>query len=136
METYYAHLSKTIAHVGDTIPEGTVVGLGGRTGRATTDHLHFEFRLNHKPYNPELLFDFNNLEVISNSVALTQKKPAKEKHVATNDSPRSKEFHVIVKKDTLFTLARKYHTSVKTLCALNGIQPNSTLKIGKRLKVN
>ena len=32
-------------------------------------------------------------------------------------------------------IARKYHTSVKRLCALNKIRPNTTLKLGRKLRV-
>jgi LysM repeat protein len=60
METYYSHLDKCLVHTGDTISTGKPVGLGGRTGRATTDHLHFEVRRNKKPLNPEKYFDFCN----------------------------------------------------------------------------
>lgn len=60
IETYYAHLSKCLVQVGDSVVAGEVVGLGGHTGRATTDHLHFEVRYNHISLNPEHFFDFNN----------------------------------------------------------------------------
>jgi len=56
--TYYAHLSKCLVEVGDSVVAGDFVGLGGRTGRASTDHLHFEVRYNNIPRNPEDFFDF------------------------------------------------------------------------------
>jgi len=57
-ETYYAHLCKCLVKKGDTVRVGSVVGLGGRTGRATTNHLHFEVRKNGSPLNPEQYFCF------------------------------------------------------------------------------
>ena len=36
---------------------GDVIALTGRTGRATTEHLHFETRINGKAYDPSRFFD-------------------------------------------------------------------------------
>ncbi|NCN65368.1 MAG: M23 family metallopeptidase, partial [Candidatus Altiarchaeum hamiconexum] len=60
LETCYAHLSKLIAKVNQMVKTGEVLGLGGRTGRATCDHLHFEVRYLEEPINPRLVFDFEN----------------------------------------------------------------------------
>lgn len=57
-ETYYSHLSTIRVKEGETVYAGQPVGLGGRTGRATTNHLHFEVRRHGKPLNPENFFDF------------------------------------------------------------------------------
>jgi len=73
VETYYSHLSQLLVNVGDTIPAGTVVGLGGRTGRATTTHLHFEFRVNKIAYDSEKLFDFKNQLVLTNEIPVPDK---------------------------------------------------------------
>ena len=39
---------------------GDVIGLTGRTGRATTEHLHFEIFYAGKRYDPAFLFDHTN----------------------------------------------------------------------------
>ena len=44
-------------------------------------------------------------------------------------------YHTIVSGDTLYALARKYGTTVKNLCYLNGITEKSTLRLGKKLRV-
>ena len=50
--TLYAHLSKTMVSRGDWIRPGTVVGLGGSSGRSTGPHLHYEIRYKGNPFNP------------------------------------------------------------------------------------
>ncbi|MDL2296218.1 peptidoglycan DD-metalloendopeptidase family protein [Lachnospiraceae bacterium OttesenSCG-928-E19] len=50
--TLYAHLSKITVTRGDWVRPGTVVGLGGSSGRSTGPHLHYEIRYNGAPFNP------------------------------------------------------------------------------------
>ena len=45
------------------------------------------------------------------------------------------KYHTVRKGDTLSKIAVKYHTSVNTLCRLNGIKQTTTLQIGRRLRV-
>lgn len=42
LQTRYSHLSEILVDVGMRLDEGEVLGLAGRTGRATGVHLHFE----------------------------------------------------------------------------------------------
>ena len=53
--TVYAHLSKMDVRGGQFINRGQWIGRVGRTGHATSPHLHFEIRIGHYPVNP-LLF--------------------------------------------------------------------------------
>lgn len=45
------------------------------------------------------------------------------------------QYHTIKSGDTLSALARRYHTSVDTLCRLNGITRSTILRVGKKLRV-
>ena len=71
LETLYSHNSKNLVAVGDTVKAGQPVGLTGRTGRATTEHLHFELRVNGQHFNPNLLFDMKNRTLLKRTLVCT-----------------------------------------------------------------
>lgn len=52
--TVYAHLSKIKVRKGQFVSRTQLVGLVGKTGRATSYHLHFEVRNGTRPVNPLL----------------------------------------------------------------------------------
>ena len=58
LESVYSHNSKNIAKQGDVVEAGQALALVGRTGRATTEHLHFEFRVDGVAFNPNLALNF------------------------------------------------------------------------------
>lgn len=74
LETIYSHNSKHLVKQGTYVKAGTPIALVGRTGRATTDHLHFEVRINGQHFNPELLFDMHTQELQSKCLVCTQGK--------------------------------------------------------------
>ena len=51
-DTLYGHLSTALVKVGQTVTQGTVIGLEGSTGNSTGAHLHFELRVNQVPVDP------------------------------------------------------------------------------------
>jgi murein DD-endopeptidase MepM/ murein hydrolase activator NlpD len=51
-DTLYGHLSTALVKVGQTVTQGTVVGLEGSTGNSTGPHLHFELRIAQRPVDP------------------------------------------------------------------------------------
>jgi murein DD-endopeptidase MepM/ murein hydrolase activator NlpD len=58
--------------VGDRVKAGDVIALTGRTGRATTEHLHFETRINGKAYDPSRFFDHQTHTIRINSFHKTR----------------------------------------------------------------
>ena len=46
--------------VGQKVKAGQVIGLTGRTGRATTEHLHFEVHFKGRRIDPAVIFNHSS----------------------------------------------------------------------------
>ena len=137
IETYYAHLSGYIVKDGASVEMGEAIGLAGATGRATTSHLHFEIRENGKPYDSELVFDFENGKIrgkvaeMENLAELQQE--LKPKGYSINQPVSQK--YIVRSGDSLYKISKRTKTTIKSLCMLNSLKETSVLQIGQVLHV-
>lgn len=154
LETVYSHLKAISVKVNDTIKAGDLIGLGGRTGRATTDHLHFETRIFGDPFDSNKYIDFETYTLRSQFLYYKDKKiaidldglkettpPAKQKQKQQKQpsqqlaaDPNATK-HVVRRGDNLWSIAKMYNTTVKTLCTLNNVTTSTVLNIGATLVV-
>ena len=77
LETLYSHQSKNMVKKGDKVKAGQIIGLTGRTGRATTEHLHFEVSFGGKRLDPAIIFDHSNHKLKAATLHLTKGKGVK-----------------------------------------------------------
>lgn len=72
IRTLYGHQSKNLVKVGDKVKAGQVIGLVGRTGRATTEHLHFEIFCGERRYDPAKIYDHPNHKLKNITIKVTK----------------------------------------------------------------
>lgn len=142
LETYYGHLSKILVQEGELVTAGELIGYGGNTGRSTGPHLHYETRYMGKAFDPERVIDFDNANLRSDTLTLKKdylninSRYASSSKNSSNTAPaQSYTYHKIRSGDTLGAIAQKYHTTIDKICKLNRISRNTTLQIGRKLKV-
>jgi murein DD-endopeptidase MepM/ murein hydrolase activator NlpD len=161
LETIYAHLSDIEVKENQVVKAGELIGFAGRTGRATTDHLHFETRFLYEYFDPRTIIDFNTFslkadtlfirkgkfsgsffihseeEQLSDSTVITENLEG-EKEVKKIEAPppvQSPTEYIVTKGDTLYSIAKTNKISIDYLCRINNITQESILQIGQKLKL-
>ena len=137
LTTYYAHLSAYLVKAGARVNKGEPIGLAGNTGRARGPHLHFEMRENNIPFDPELVYDFQNHSV--RDEALTEltltSLHRKLKPMGYASNIPVPEFYKVRSGDSLWAISRRFKTPITTICRLNEISENSVLQVGQPLRM-
>lgn len=138
LETLYGHLSKRMVVPNQTVKAGEVIGLGGNTGRSTGSHLHFETLYRGTQIDPNTIISFTDQKLKTDSVHLTIKDfkyTARYPSTASSYNASGVVYHRVRSGDSLWKISRRYGTTVDRLCRLNGINRNTTLRIGRSLRV-
>ena len=132
LETLYAHLSKRSVEEGDFVEAGSLVGLGGNTGRSFGSHLHFEVRYLGEPIDPLDIF-----EISDSSFALRDSAfDLSAGNLAFLKDVRKIKYHRVRSGDSLWRISKNYGVSINQLCALNGISRKKTLRVGQMIRYN
>jgi murein DD-endopeptidase MepM/ murein hydrolase activator NlpD len=149
LETVYAHLSKILVESGQMVGAGTMLGLGGNTGHSYGSHLHFEIRYLGQALDAQDFIDFEKGDLKSNTFVLRKSDVANKYDLRALHARHKRDLgmargrHAPVKGhiyrvrsgDTLGQIARRSHTTVKSLCKKNGLRANSVLRVGMKLKI-
>ena len=64
----------------------------------------------------------------------TVSKPVQQQQNANKPNTTAK-YHTVKQGDTLYAIAKKYHTTVDKICKLNKIKETTILQIGRKLRV-
>lgn len=70
LETVYAHLDKVCVKPNQLVKAGQVIGQTGTTGNTKECALHFETRFMNEYFDPELVIDFEEEDILQNNMAL------------------------------------------------------------------
>jgi len=128
LETIYGHLSKILVKTDQKVKAGELIGLGGSSGRSTGTHLHFETRYLGEPFDPDYFIDFNSYRLKRDTLILSRN------NFEYLIELRKAKYCSVKKGDTLYLIARRYHTTINSLCKLNNISPKTILRIGRQIR--
>jgi hypothetical protein len=129
LETLYSHMAATLVKNKQVLKSGDVIGLGGRTGRATGNHLHFEIRFCGEPFDPAHILDYENYTLKNTTFALSRSTFEYISDI------RKTMIHTVRSGDNLGRIARHYGTTINKICRLNGITSKTMLRIGRKIIV-
>ncbi len=74
LETAYSHNSRNLVEAGQWVRAGQPIAIIGRTGRATTEHLHFEVRVGGQRFDSTILIDHKKRRLHPRTLLFTKQK--------------------------------------------------------------
>lgn len=154
LETVYGHLSKILVQQDEQVSSGEFIGLGGNTGHSFGSHLHFEMRYLGKALDAEDLVDFDKGEVKNNSFVIFKEDFSNHYDLRKYHTQKSSKSHALSrfsatekyskihgnvttvrKGDSLEKIAKRFHSTIDSICKKNHIKRGKILQIGQKLKV-
>lgn len=154
LETVYAHLDKVCVKPGQMVNAGDVIGQTGHSGNVKDNTLHFETRFMNEHFNPELMIDFDEEDLLKNTLSLssedirvistdqigitpkTPAAPTTQTRVPTTSENANATYHIVQKGETLYRISTLYHTTVDRILKLNNLDNPDKISEGQRLRVN
>lgn len=130
LETVYAHLSKIKVKPGQKVEAGSLVGLGGSTGRSSGPHLHFEVRFKGQAINPANIISFSDNALIHDTITIRKSK------YGIAGYPSNSTIYTVQRGDSWYEIAKRYGLTSKELMALNGSNSRFYLKVGQKLRIH
>ncbi len=132
LETLYAHLSEILVKQDQVVKAGDILALGGNTGHSFGSHLHFEIRYLGAPINAEDIIDFENFKLHSDILYLSKYHFRYQSEI---NKLKEARFVKVKRGQTIGSIAKKYHVSVKTIYKLNKFNKGSKLKAGRSIRI-
>ena len=87
----YQHNAENLVHVGQRVPQGTILARAGGTGNVTGDHLHFEVQVNGTPVDPSPWLGLPNAAGTYSGNDTLDGEPA----ASAEDAPANSELNTI-----------------------------------------
>ena len=89
LETAYSHNLRNLVKKGTWVQAGQPIALTGRTGRASTEHLHFETRVRGKAFDSAKIYDHAKHSIKREIITFTKQSNG-QIHISIEDK---KEHH-------------------------------------------
>ena len=112
----YQHNAENLVHVGQRVPQGTILARAGGTGNVTGDHLHFEVQVNGTPVDPSPWLGLPNAAGTYSGNDTLDGEPA----ASAEDAPANSELNTI-QLVTIGPLTAAQMQEVDALAAQQGL---------------
>ena len=153
LETVYAHLDKVCVKPGQMVNAGDVIGQTGHSGNVKENTLHFETRFMNEHFNPELMIDFDEEDLLKNTLSLSSEdirvidteqtgiapktpvSPTTQSRVPASPDNANATYHVVQKGESLYRISQMYQTTIDRILKLNNLENPDKITEGQRLRV-